>query len=245
VNAILSMTVDVEDFADGMAVLGHDVAPPEGHGLGALLEQLASSPGNPTVTLFVVGRHAAPLRSTLAAFVAEGHEVASHGPDHGRLPATGVVDWLRAGREGLEDLLGIGVRGFRSPRFDLPPGAGLARYRDWLAEAGYEYVSDTARLGPGSAVRELPVLRWRGLPVGGGSYQRFLPARLVAEAVRASDGPAVCYYHSYDFDGTVPPLRQARSVAEAKQSLARGRIAGAFAGLTTLFGSTTCGNVAG
>jgi len=251
VSGTLCMTVDVEDFAEGMAVLGHPVpgAGDKAHGagrdngLGALLDRLVSLPGRPTITLFVVGRHARPLAGALADFVAEGHEVASHGPDHGRLPAGGVVDWLRAGREVLEDLLGIAVHGFRSPRFDLPPDAPLAQYREWLAEAGYTYVSDSSLLGDGSPVRELPVLTSRGLPIGGGSYQRFLPTRMVAEAVRASTRPAVCYYHSYDFDGTVPPLRKVRTAALAKQALARGRIAGVFAGLTEEFGSTTCGNV--
>ncbi len=67
------------------------------------------------------------------------------------------------------------VTGFRSPRFDLPPHGDLARYRDELAEAGYEYVSDARHLGAGSPVREAPVMSWRGVRLGGGSYQRLLP----------------------------------------------------------------------
>jgi len=238
----LCMTIDVEDFQEGMAVLGHEVPKGTGEeeGLRRLLERLGALASGPKVTLFVVGRHAPALRSVLSEFAAAGHEIASHGPDHGRLPGRGLEDWLRSGRQGLEDLLGIPVLGFRSPRFDLPPGTDLAGYRSSLAAAGYRYVSDTASLGPGSPVRELPVLRWRGFPVGGGSYQRLLPAAVVSEAVRRNGGPAVCYYHSYDFDGTVPALREVRTAAVAKQTLGRSRIAAVFANLAERYGSRTC-----
>ena len=164
------MTVDVEDFYDGMAALGHDVARPPGPapGLAALLDRLQSQPKKPKVTLFVVGNYAASVRHDLAAFAAAGHEIASHGPDHGRLPGTGVIEWLRTGRQILEDLLGVAVHGFRSPRFDVPGEGGLEAYRNALAEAGYRYVSDTSVLGPRSPVREVPVLAWRGLRLGWG-----------------------------------------------------------------------------
>ena len=104
----------------------------------------------------------------------------------------------------------MAVQGFRSPRFDVPAGIGLARYRDVLAEAGYRYVSDTACSGASSPVRELPVLRWRGLRIGGGSYQRLLPFS-AARPPSAAAGPAVLYYHSYDFDGTLPGTGAVRS----------------------------------
>ena len=192
------------------------------------------------MTLFVVGHYAAEIRSTLAEFAAAGHEIASHGPDHGRLPVQGIANWLRQGREMLEDLLGVPVTGFRSPRFDIPEGIGLARYREHLAEAGYDYVSDASCLGPASALHELPVLSWRGVHVGGGSYQRLLPMAAVTQAVARHTGPAVLYYHSYDFDGTVPGVREVRSAALAKQVLGRRRIATIFQDLTRRFGSETC-----
>jgi len=142
-NAVC-VTVDVEDFYDGMAALGHDVARPPGppRGLGSLLERLEAQPGKPKVTLFVVANYAPAVRAELAAFAAAGHEIASHGADHGRLPTGAASEWLRKGREVLEDLLGVSVRGFRSPRFDIPGDGGLPRYRDELAAAGYHYVSD-------------------------------------------------------------------------------------------------------
>lgn len=236
------VTVDVEDFYDGMAVLGHHVARPAEapSGLASLLERLESQPTRPKVTLFVVGNYAPAVRGDLAAFAAAGHEIASHGPDHGRLPDGEVVPWLRKGREALEDLLGVSVCGFRSPRFDIPADRGLARYRDELAEAGYRYVSDASRLGTRSPVREVPVLSWRGIRVGGGSYQRLLPFSAVAAAAQRSRGPAVLYYHSYDFDGTLPGLGAVRSPMLARQLLGRGRIAPIVWRLTERFGSETC-----
>jgi peptidoglycan/xylan/chitin deacetylase (PgdA/CDA1 family) len=243
----LCMTVDVEDFYEGMSVLGHDVPrrglDPAG-GLGSLLAGLGAIDGRPAVTLFVVGHYADRIRSPLAEFAAAGHEIASHGPDHGRLSAEGIVTWLRKGREMLEDLLGVSVTGFRSPRFDVPEGMELMRYRDALAEAGYDYVSDASYLGAGSPLRELPVLSWRGVHVGGGSYQRLLPTAAVTRAMAHQSGPAVLYYHSYDFDGTLPGVRDVRSAALAKQVLGRRRIATIFQNLTRRFGSETCRHAA-
>ncbi|HLM95026.1 MAG TPA: DUF3473 domain-containing protein [Acidimicrobiales bacterium] len=243
-NAVC-VTVDVEDFYDGMAVLGHDVARPTSRhgGLEMLLKRLEGVTARPKVTLFVVGNYAPAVRGELAAFAAAGHEIASHGPDHGRPPPGAVSEWLRKGREVLEDLLGVSVRGFRSPRFDIP-GEGLPRYRHQLAEAGYHYVSDTSQLGTASPVREVPVLSWRGVRVGGGSYQRLLPYAVVAEAARRAPGPAVLYYHSYDFDGTLPGLGAVRSPMLARQLLGRGRIAPMVWRLAERFGSETCAHVA-
>ncbi len=245
-NAVC-VTVDVEDFYDGMAVLGHDVARPTGPrpGLTSLLERLDTQPTKPKVTLFVVGNYAHAVRDDLAAFAAAGHEVASHGPDHGRLPPDGLVAWLRRGREVLEDLLGISVTGFRSPRFDIPLSGGLARYRDDLASAGYRYVSDASMLGARSPVREMPVLSWRGVRLGGGSYQRLLPFSVVAAGARRGPGPAVLYYHSYDFDGTLPGMGALRSPMLARQLLGRGRIAPIVWRLTERFGSETCADASG
>jgi peptidoglycan/xylan/chitin deacetylase (PgdA/CDA1 family) len=239
------MTIDVEDFYDGMAVLGYDVPRPPDlvEELSRLVEALERLPDNPKVTLFVVGNHVAGIRDTLATFASAGHEIASHGPDHGRLPED-TVEWLRKGREILEHELQVQVTGFRSPRFDLPPHGDLARYRDQLAQAGFEYVSDASHLEAGSPVRQAPVMSWRGVRLGGGSYQRLLPSAAVSAAIRSNPGTSVCYYHSYDFDGTTPGLGAVRSQAVAKQVLGRSRIAPMFMRLVRRFGSETCNRVA-
>jgi peptidoglycan/xylan/chitin deacetylase (PgdA/CDA1 family) len=238
----LCMTIDVEDFYEGMAVLGHPVPRPPDlvDRLADLTEILGEKPDGPKVTLFVVGRHAPSVKDALSAFVEAGHEIASHGPDHGRLPADDLVGWLRKGRLMLEELLQVPVQGFRSPRFDLPPHGDLARYRDELAEAGYRYVSDASHLDAASPVKEAPVMSWRGVRLGGGSYQRALPFAAVSAAVQRFPGTAVCYYHSYDFDGTTPGLSAVRSSALARQVVGRGRITPIFLRLARRFGSETC-----
>ena len=236
------LTVDVEDFYDGMAVLGCDLARPTAGatGLEMLLEVFAQRPWA-QLTLFVVGDYAPKVKGQLEALIKQGHEIASHGPDHGRLPDGDLVAWLAQGREQLEDLLGVAVNGFRSPRFDVPAG-GLRPYRADLAQAGYRYVSDVATLGAQSPVAELPVLSRGRLRVGGGSYQRLLPGSTVEKAVERSLRPAVLYYHSYDFGAALPSLRSARSVALVKQLAGRGRIASVFGELVDRFGSSRCGD---
>jgi hypothetical protein len=241
------LTVDVEDWYDGMAVLGEEFPRPPGArtGLAGLGGLLGSVGGDPSVTLFVVGDYADTVQPELEDLLAHGHEIASHGPDHGRMPEDrdALVGWLRRGREMIEELVQQPVQGFRSPRFDIPEGVGLRGYREALAEAGFHYVSDTRRLGDGSPVREIPVLTAHGFPIGGGSYQRLLPAGAVDAALRSADGPAVLYYHSYDFGASLPSTRSIRSLAAAKQLVGRGRIAGMFSRILNRYGSRACGHV--
>jgi len=244
----LCLTVDVEDWYDGMEVLGHRLARPieAASGLVPLASLIDSGESRSSVTLFVVGNYACQVRSELEELTAQGHEIASHGPDHGQLPKDpgSLLKWLRQGREILEDMFQSPVRGFRSPRFDIPEGMGLDRFRDLTAEAGYRYTSDTHRFGPLSPVLELPVLRTHGLPIGGGSYQRLLPGRAVAAVVEASAAPRVLYYHSYDFGADLPGLGAIRSAAVAKQVLGRKRVAKVFEMLIRRYGSEACANVA-
>ena len=246
------LTVDVEDWYAGMSALGQATTRPPGarSGLSGLTARLRAAGDGASVTLFVVGNYATSVRAELADFMAAGHEIASHGPDHGRLPEdpAALVDWLRRGRAMTEDLVQAPVRGFRSPRFDVPAALGLAGYRDLLAEAGFDYVSDTGRLGGRSPVRELPVLTRYRVPIGGGSYQRLLPGAVVSAAVDSAaadpaEGPAVLYYHSYDFGATLPSTGSIRSLAVAKQLVGRGRVAGMFSRVLSRYGSQACGHV--
>jgi peptidoglycan/xylan/chitin deacetylase (PgdA/CDA1 family) len=241
------MTVDVEDFYDGMAELGERLERPVDAGSGLSgLASLLDAAGGTEVTLFVVGNYAPRVWDELDALIGRGHEVGSHGPDHGRLPEdpTELVQWLRAGRTMIEDRLQRPVIGFRSPRFDVPRTLELAHYRALLAEAGFRYVSDRMVLGSASPVRELPVLTRYRFPLGGGSYQRLLPAVAVDAAVGSSPEPVVLYYHSYDFGATLPPVSSIRSMALAKQVVGRRRVGGLFSRLLARYGSEACRRVA-
>ena len=95
------MTVDVEDFYDGMAELGTAIArPTEARSGLAGLSSLLGVDQKAVVTLFVVGNYAERVQSDLAELIARGHEVGSHGPDHGHLPEDPkkLLQWLRRGR---------------------------------------------------------------------------------------------------------------------------------------------------
>ena len=245
----LCLTVDVEDWYDGMAEVGHVIPGPSGpSGLEALRELLASTPtaGPARLTLFVVGKYCAEVGGQLSDLAAEGHELASHGPDHGVPPEDPgrLEDWLRRGREMVEDVAQRPVRGFRSPRFRVPRTMTLDRYRDILRAAGFEYVSDRHCLGPGAAVRELPVFRWNRVPLGGGSYQRLLPRVGLRPVLEQHDQPTVLYYHSYDFGVSLPSPWSTRSPAVLKQVVGRGRIPAVVRHLLAEAGSVSCGEVA-
>ena len=82
------VTVDVEDFYEGMAALGHHVARPAAvaDGMMTLLSKLESQATKPRLTLFVVARYAPGGAPCARAFATAGHEIASHGPDHGAMP---------------------------------------------------------------------------------------------------------------------------------------------------------------
>jgi peptidoglycan/xylan/chitin deacetylase (PgdA/CDA1 family) len=208
------LTVDVEDWYDGMRHLGTDLVAPKGapSGLARLSSLLAEAPDS-RVTLFVVGNYLDGVRDELQHFRDRGHEIASHGPDHGFLPSDrrGLLEWLKRGRRSLEDQLQVAVRGMRSPRFSFPP-----------------------------PIAELPVMTAGRLPLGGGSYQRVLPRRFVARQTSRATSPVVLYYHSYDFGVRLPSVRSTRSLAVARQVLCRRRVEPVFRHLLDTYGSEGC-----
>ena len=239
------VTVDVEDWYDGMAEVGTVLSPPASapSGLEYLRELLVATPAA-RLTFFVVGKYCAEVAADLRQFAADGHEVASHGPDHGSPPedARELEDWLRRGREMVEDVVERPVTGFRSPRFRIPQ-VGLKRYREVLAAAGFRYVSDRHRVGAGSPVKELPVFDWRGLPLGGGSYQRLLPGGGLRPFLGHQSEPTVLYYHSYDFGVPLPSALSNRSPAVLRQVIGRRRIPGVVRQVLSKAGSVTCAEV--
>jgi hypothetical protein len=248
----VSVTVDVEDFYDPMAlgVFGQSATGPSGacsglQGLRNIVAKCRLADKRSRLTLFVVGTYVAKVKDELASLLGEGHELASHGRDHGPLPSSrnDVLEWLRAGKELLEDTFQTEVLGFRPPRFDVPHGMSLTEFRDLIAKAGYGYVSDTRLLGIGTPVAELPVLRMGRLKIGGGSYQRLFPQSLVPHLVDPLDrqSPVVLYYHSYDFGAPLPPPW--RSAFFAREVLGRSRIPALVERILDRYDSCTCASL--
>jgi peptidoglycan-N-acetylglucosamine deacetylase len=137
---------------------------------------------------------------------------------------------VAASIELLEELAGRRPAGYRAPAFSITRETVWAY--EVLADLGFEYDSsqyDTPRLPgrlagiPGEPYRlevdekglvEFPIAvgSWRGrrVPVGGGSYWRVLPRRVLFGALRGAASPnaaPVLDFHPYEFDPE--PLRTA------------------------------------
>src|SRR5207237_1164273 len=142
-----------EDWYEGMDALGATLerAPVRRHSLEHLSELVGGiGPEKACVTLFVVANHASRLAVELVTFAAQGHEIACHGADHGVLPSDPgrLQRWLEDGRHRIEDVIQRTVEGFRPPRFDIPVGLDLPRWRALIRAAGFTYVSDRHLMGP-------------------------------------------------------------------------------------------------
>jgi peptidoglycan/xylan/chitin deacetylase (PgdA/CDA1 family) len=138
---------------------------PDPHVTPRLLEVLAARGAH--ATFFVLLDRAATYPSLIRRMVADGHQVALHGPDHRRLttlPPRAVAARLRTAREQLEQLTGSPVRWFRPPfgaqslrTYLAARSAGLrvvvwsADARDWVQRSPESVAADAlAGLHPGA-----------------------------------------------------------------------------------------------
>lgn len=181
-------------------------------------------------TFFVLGWLAEREPDMVRRIAREGHEVASHGWDHRRIPMQSPDELrmsLRDSRALLEDLSGTPVRGFRAPSFSIVPGLEWAL--DLLIEEGYRYDSSLfpVKQHPtygypcprdphwirraGGELLEIPPCTLRSfgtdLPAAGGAYFRFFPYQLLAGALRQAAGrghPGTFYIHPWEFDPVLP-----------------------------------------
>jgi polysaccharide deacetylase family protein (PEP-CTERM system associated) len=183
-------------------------------------------------TFFVLGWLADRDPGLVRRIAAEGHEVASHGWDHRRIPTQSPArfrDSVRRARALLQDLSSSPVEGFRAPSFSIIPGFEWAL--DILVEEGHAYDSSLfpVRQHPGygypcpvdphwirrptGPLLEMPpaTLRWMGtnLPAAGGAYFRVFPLGLIGSALDAAErrgAPGTFYIHPWEFDDEIPRL---------------------------------------
>jgi polysaccharide deacetylase family protein (PEP-CTERM system associated) len=175
---------------------------------------------------WVAKRHGGLMRE----IVARGHELASHGWDHGRVfrmeRQAFSADVARA-RKVLEDAAGVPILGYRAPSFSIDRRTPWAFLE--LAEQGYAYSSSVAPVAhdhygwadaPRFAFRPLPGLPLVELPVttamfagkrlaaGGGGFFRVIPYAFTRWAIRQVnrlDGrPAIFYFHPWEIDPGQP-----------------------------------------
>jgi polysaccharide deacetylase family protein (PEP-CTERM system associated) len=181
-------------------------------------------------TFFALGWVAKRHGGLMREIVARGHELASHGWDHGRVfrmdRATFAADISRA-RKVLEDASGVPILGYRAPSFSIDHRTPWAFME--LVEQGYTYSSSVAPVshdhyGWGEAPRfafrplpwaplvEIPVttamFAGKRLAAGGGGFFRVIPygfTRWAIRQVNAREGrPAVFYFHPWEIDPGQP-----------------------------------------
>ncbi|MGH7031292.1 MAG: XrtA system polysaccharide deacetylase, partial [Stellaceae bacterium] len=165
--------------------------------------------------------------------VAEGHELASHGTDHGRVDRQSPTAFRADARESkriLEDAGGIAVRGYRAPTFSI--GRATLWAHEILAEEGYCYSSSVypvrhdlygspeaprSAFAPCPGMIEIPLtavpLVGIDVPASGGGYFRLFPYPLtrwlLTRAGRAKGRPAIFYLHPWEIDPEQPRQQQA------------------------------------
>lgn len=137
------------DTTERVLALTYDDGPHPLH-TPRILDELAAR--KVRATFFVLAEPAGRHPELVARIVAEGHELALHGPDHRSmltLPARTAVDRVVRARDDLEDLSGAPVRLFRPPygHHTLGQAARLRRAGlelvIWSGD-GLDWIDDTA-----------------------------------------------------------------------------------------------------
>jgi polysaccharide deacetylase family protein (PEP-CTERM system associated) len=197
-------------------------------GMHPILEMLARH--NVRGTFFVLGWIAKRYPKLVQEFAAAGHEIASHGYGHERIPDLTPEQFRESVRDSkriLEDITGMPVLGYRAPSFSILRGSEWAL--ETLVEEGYVYDSSlfpVRRSGYGylngqrdphrlelsaGTLHEVPpsTLAWRRqlIPAAGGGYLRLLPYQLVRAGLASAEArsvPGTFYIHPWELDPEQP-----------------------------------------
>jgi polysaccharide deacetylase family protein (PEP-CTERM system associated) len=181
-------------------------------------------------TFFALGWVAQRHGGLMREIVVRGHELASHGWDHGRvfrMERKAFGEDIARARKVLEDAAGVRVLGYRAPSFSIDRRTPWAFME--LAEQGYGYSSSVAPIShdhygweeaprfafrplPWSELVEIPVttamFAGKRLAAGGGGFFRVIPygfTRWAIRQVNAREGrPAVFYFHPWEIDPGQP-----------------------------------------
>lgn len=224
------LSFDIEDWNQmmGFRVGRHDWNRPgpaferQMRAIFALLQQTGWK-----ATFFLLGTTVEHYPDIIQEVVRQGHEIASHGyrhvPVYDLTPESFRRD-LEKSIEVIEKLGGKRPLGYRAPYFSINRDCTWAF--EVIAKQGFVYDStqhDTPwvarrirgipvapyrmQLPSGRDLIELPILVWKKgrltLPIGGGSYWRVLPMRLLhmglQESTQSNPYPAL-YFHPYEYD---------------------------------------------
>ncbi|MEM7226387.1 MAG: XrtA system polysaccharide deacetylase [Pseudomonadota bacterium] len=181
-------------------------------------------------TFFTLGWVAERYPQIMRRIAEEGHELASHGYQHIKVheqtPEAFRAD-VRKTKRLLEDLSGLGIKGYRAASFSI--GEKTPWAAEILAEEGHSYSSSIHPIrhdhyGDSQAPRfpfqpsgdhglvEIPIttlnLFSRHLPCAGGGYFRLLPysyVRWALQRVNRQEGqPCIFYFHPWEVDPEQP-----------------------------------------
>lgn len=183
-------------------------------------------------TCFFLGWVAARYPHLVREAASRGHEIASHGFEHGlvyRMPREKFAKDASVSKKTIENISGKPVRGYRSAGFSVT--AAVPWFFDELIDAGYAYDSsvfpagrghggmNTGDLAPHWVVRNngrimefpLTVTRVLGRPMCffGGGYLRLYPYRVIkmmASRVEREGRPVIFYIHPREVDPGHPRL---------------------------------------
>jgi polysaccharide deacetylase family protein (PEP-CTERM system associated) len=246
-----AMTIDVEDYYQVEAFSStidratwNDFPSRVEGNANRLLDILAEA--RVRATFFTLGCLAQRFPAIPRRIVADGHELASHGTDHVRVdrcsPAVFRAD-VRTAKQILEDVCGVGVKGYRAPTFSISGDTAWAHAI--LAEVGYLYSSSVypirhdlygspdaprSAFAPCGGLIEIPMttvrLVGRDIPASGGGYFRLFPyvmSRWLLARAGQTGTPPIFYMHPWEIDPRQPRQRHAPWRSRLRHYLNLGR----------------------
>jgi polysaccharide deacetylase family protein (PEP-CTERM system associated) len=233
-RVVNAMSVDVEDFFHAQALAAAiprsrwEAQPQRVEAATDRILALFECHGV-RATFFILSWVAERCPGLIRRIAAAGHELASHGREHGRVDLMGADafrDDVRRSKRIIEDIGGGPVAGFRAPTFSI--GRDSLWAFEVLAEEGYTYSSSIYPVrrdyygmaeaprtpflpSPRHAIEEYPIttlrLAGRTLPCGGGGFFRLLPyqvSRAAIARVNREQRPAIFYIHPWELDPGQP-----------------------------------------
>lgn len=231
------MSVDVEDYFQVSAFDGY-LSRQDWEGFPTRVEQNTDrvlslmERNRARGTFFILGWVAERFPAIVRRVAEQGHEVASHGYAHLRVPLQSRAEFredVTRAKKLLEDLAGRPVLGYRAPSHSI--GRDTLWATDELESAGYVYSSSVYpvyhdlggmpeaprfpfRHRGGNGILEIPISTTRLLrfnwPSGGGGYFRLMPYALFRAALRRinerESKPCIFYFHPWELDPKQPRL---------------------------------------
>lgn len=189
-------------------------------------------------TFFVLGWVAERRPELVAAILADGHEVGTHGYSHSTVSELGRTEFERDLRRSLAVLRQAGaevIRSHRASNFSIAADCGWALEslaaqgiacdssiypigRRRYGIAGYAVPTiHRLQLANGASIVEAPLstrsVVGRQLPFGGGGYLRLYPLWLTQRLMRERNArglPAILYLHPWEFDPGQPVVSTSR-----------------------------------